>query len=74
LKEALFGAGREGLFLSLLEGVVSVGGLLERVPCDRVIVAIDPGKAVNRVWVTAADGLVGEPVSVASSRDGIDRL
>jgi transposase len=41
---------------------------------DRVIVAIDPGKAVNRVWVTAADGRVGEPVSVAATREGIDRL
>jgi transposase len=51
-----------------------VDGLLERVPFDRVIVAIDPGKAVNRVWVTAADGLVGEPVSVPTMREGIDRL
>jgi transposase len=51
-----------------------VGGLLERVPFDRVIVAVDPGKAVNRVWVTAADGLVGEPVSVPTTRDGVDRL
>jgi transposase len=39
-----------------------------------VIVAIDPGKALNRVWVTAADGLVGEPESVPTSRAGIDRL
>jgi transposase len=44
------------------------------VPDDRVIVAIDPGKAVNRVWVTTSAGLVGEPVSVPSSREGIDRL
>ena len=49
-------------------------GLLERVAFDRVIVAIDPGKAVNRVWVTVADGLVGEPLSVPSTREGIDRL
>ena len=49
-------------------------GLLERVPFDRVIVAIDPGKAVNRVWVTAGDGLVGEPISVPTSREGLDRL
>jgi len=51
-----------------------VHGLLERVAFDRVIVAIDPGKAVNRVWVTVADGLVGEPLSVPSTREGIDRL
>jgi transposase len=51
-----------------------VTGLLVRVAFDQVIVAIDPGKAVNRVWVTAAEGLVGEPVSMPTSRDGIDRL
>jgi transposase len=51
-----------------------LSGLLERVPFDRVIVAIDPGKAVNRVWVTAADGLVGEPESVPTSREGIERI
>jgi hypothetical protein len=51
-----------------------VSGLLERVPFDQVVVAIDPGKAVNRVWVTVADGLVGEPLSVSTSREGIERL
>lgn len=55
-------------------GSRSVSGLLERVPFGQVIVAIDPGKAVNRVWVTVADGLVGEPVSVSTSRAGIERL
>lgn len=51
-----------------------MAGLLERVPFDQVIVAIDPGKAVNRVWVTAAEGLVGEPVSLPASREGIERM
>jgi len=51
-----------------------VAGLLERVPFERVIVAIDPGKAVNRVWVTVADGLVGDPESVPTSRVGVDRV
>lgn len=49
-------------------------GLLERVPFDRVVVAIDPGKASHRVWVTDADGLVGEPASVPSSRLGVEQL
>lgn len=49
-------------------------GLLREVSGDRVIVAVDPGKAVNRVWVTTGAGLVGEPVSVPSSREGVDRL
>jgi transposase len=49
-------------------------GLLERVPFDRVIVAIDPGKAVNRVWVTTSEGLIGEPESMPTSRVGVDRL
>lgn len=39
---------------------------------DGVIVAVDPGKTVNRVWVTDRQGLVGEPLSVPTSREGID--
>ena len=49
-------------------------GLLERVPVDQVVVAIDPGKATHRVWVTDVDGLVGEPASLPSSRAGIEQL
>ena len=49
-------------------------GLLQRVPFDRVVVAIDPGKATHRVWVTDGDGLVGEPASLPVSRVGIERL
>jgi transposase len=49
-------------------------GLLERVPVDRVIVAIDPGKVLNRVWITSGEGLLGEPVSLPTSRGGLDRL
>jgi transposase len=49
-------------------------GLLERVPVDRVIVAIDPGKVLNRVWVTSGEGLLGGPVSLPTSRVGVDRL
>jgi transposase len=51
-----------------------VSGLLREVPWERVIVAIDPGKAVHRVWVTDRDGVVGRPVSLPSSRSGLDRL
>ena len=51
-----------------------MSGLLREVGAGRAIVAIDPGKAVNRVWVTTGAGLVGEPVSVPTSRDGVDRL
>jgi transposase len=49
-------------------------GLLRELSAGRVIVAIDPGKAVNRVWVTTGEGLVGEPLSLPTSRAGIDRL
>jgi transposase len=49
-------------------------GLSERVPVDRMIIAIDPGKVLNRVWITTADGLVGEPLSLPTSRSGIERL
>jgi transposase len=51
-----------------------VTALLREVPAGRVIVAIDPGKVRNRVWVTTRDGLVGEPVSLPTSRAGVDRL
>jgi transposase len=53
---------------------VSGTGLLREVVAGRVIVAIDPGKVLNRVWVTTGDGLVGEPVSLPTSRVGVDRL
>lgn len=49
-------------------------GLLREFSGDGVIVAVDPGKAVNRVWVTDRGGLIGEPVSVSTSRDGIEVL
>jgi transposase len=49
-------------------------GLLREPSGDRVIVAIDPGKAVNRVWVTTGAGRVGEPLSLPTSRDGLQRL
>ena len=39
-----------------------------------MIVAIDPGKVLNRVWVTSGDGLLGEPLSLPTSRAGLDRL
>jgi hypothetical protein len=44
------------------------------VPVDRVIVAIDPGKVLKRVWVTTGEGMVGEPLSLPTSRCGVDRL
>jgi len=49
-----------------VEGVVSVTGLLREVSAGRVIVAIDPGKVVNRVWVTDRAGMPGEPLSLPS--------
>ncbi len=48
-------------------------GLLESVLVGRVIVAIDPGKVLHRVWITTGDGLLGDPVSLPTSRAGLDR-
>jgi transposase len=49
--------------------------LRREVPASSLIVAIDPGKAVNRVWLTSGErGLIGEPVSLPVLRDGIDEL
>jgi transposase len=49
--------------------------LLREVPGDRLVVAIDPGKVTNRVWLTTGDrGLIGDPVSLPVLRDGVDEL
>jgi hypothetical protein len=56
---------------------VSGGGhvlVAERGPGLNLVVAIDPGKAFNRVWLATGDGPVGEPVSLAVLRDGVDEL
>jgi transposase len=40
-----------------------------------LVIAIDPGKALNRVWLTTGErGLIGEPVSLPVLRDGVDEL
>ena len=49
-------------------------GLLREVAEGRVIVAIDPGKVANRVWVTDRAGMLGEPLSLPTSRAGIETL
>jgi transposase len=39
-----------------------------------VIVAVDPGKAFNRVWISDGSGLLADPMSLPVSRDGICQL
>src|SRR5436309_2833915 len=39
-----------------------------------VIVAVDPGKVMNRIWVSNGSGLPEDPVSLPVSREGIGRL
>ena len=39
-----------------------------------VIVAVDPGKVSNRVWVSDGSGLLTDPVSLPVAREGIRRL
>ena len=51
-----------------------MSGLPREILDDGLVVAIDPGKAVHRVWLTDRGGVVGEPVSLPSSRAGLDRL
>ena len=54
---------------------MSSGLLLREISGDRLIVAIDPGKVSNRVWLTTGErGLIGEPVSLPVLRDGVDAL
>ena len=39
-----------------------------------VIVAVDPGKVMNRVWVSDGTGLLEKPVSLPVARAGIESL
>ena len=39
-----------------------------------LVVAVDPGKVMNRVWVSDGAGLLVDPVSLPVSRDGIAGL
>jgi len=39
-----------------------------------VVVAVDPGKVMNRVWVSNGQGLLEEPVSLPVARSGIAAL
>jgi transposase len=49
--------------------------LRREVPASSLVVAIDPGKAFNRVWLTSGErGMIGEPVSLPVLREGIDEL
>ena len=49
--------------------------LRREVPASSLVVAIDPGKAFNRVWLTSGErGMIGEPVSLPVLRDGVDQL
>ena len=49
--------------------------LRREVSSSSLIVAIDPGKAFNRVWLTTGErGLIGEPVSLPVLREGIEEL
>jgi transposase len=49
--------------------------LLRELSADRLVVAIDPGKVTNRVWLTTGErGLIGEPVSLPVLRDGVEEL
>jgi transposase len=49
--------------------------LRQAVPTTALVVAVDPGKVSNRVWLTSGErGLIGEPVSLPVLREGIDTL
>ena len=46
-----------------------------QLPPSTLVVAIDPGKVSNRVALADAErGLIGEPVTVSSQRDGLEQL
>jgi transposase len=53
-----------------------VAGLLrESLAAETLVVAIDPGKVINRVWLASGErGLIGEPLSLPTLREGVDEL
>ncbi len=53
-----------------------MSSLLQRaLPAETLVVAIDPGKVANRVWlVRGEEGLVHDPVSLPTLRAGVDEL
>jgi hypothetical protein len=53
-----------------------MGDLLQRaLPVDRLVVAIDPGKVQNRVWLnTNAAGLLVSPLTLPVLRSGVDEF
>jgi transposase len=49
--------------------------LRTEVPATSLVVAVDPGKAFNRVWLTTGErGLIGEPVTLPVLREGVEEL
>lgn len=49
--------------------------LREALPAETLVVAIDPGKVMNRVWLASGElGLIGDPVSLSTLRPGVDEL
>jgi hypothetical protein len=49
--------------------------LRREVPATSLVVAVDPGKAFNRVWLTTGEqGLIGAPVTLAVLREGVNEL
>jgi transposase len=54
-----------GLFVSLLQAALAPSTL---------VLAVDPGKVSNRVWLSDGSGLLTEPVSVPVSRAGMSRV
>jgi hypothetical protein len=48
---------------------------LLRQAATALVVAVDPGKVSNRVWLTSGErGLLAEPASLPVLREGIDTL
>jgi hypothetical protein len=49
--------------------------LRQAIPATALVVAVDPGKVSNRVWLASGEhGLIGEPMSLPMLREGIDTL
>src|SRR5438128_4468151 len=66
--------GRCGGFTACAEEGRSASLLQVALEPSTLVVAVDPGKVMNRVWISDGSGLLIDPVSLPVSRDGIAGL
>ena len=58
--------------LWLVRRWLAVELLRQAIPATALVVAVDPGKVSNRVWLASGEhGLIGEPMSLPMLREAL---